>query len=66
VSFFSYQADGALYAEGVPLSRIASEHGTPCYVYSRAALESTYREFIDAGAGHDIRICYSVKAISRS
>ena len=62
MSFFSYQADGALYAEGVPLAQIASEHGTPCYVYSRAALESTYREFADAGAGRNVQICYAVKA----
>src|SRR5262249_39131546 len=45
VSFFSYHADGALYAESVPLSDIAARHGTPCYVYSRAALEARYREF---------------------
>jgi diaminopimelate decarboxylase len=64
VSFFSYKADGALYAEGVALSDIASSHGTPCYVYSRAALESRYREFRDACAGRDAKICYAVKANS--
>jgi diaminopimelate decarboxylase len=64
VSFFSYQADGALYAERVALADIASRFGTPCYVYSRAALESTYREFQDACAGRDAQICYAVKANS--
>jgi diaminopimelate decarboxylase len=64
VSFFSYQADGALYAERVPLADIAARHGTPCYVYSRAAIESTYREFEEAGAGRDVAICYAVKANS--
>jgi diaminopimelate decarboxylase len=64
VSFFSYQADGALYAERVPLARIAAEHGTPCYVYSRAAIESGYREFEAAGAGRDVAVCYAVKANS--
>jgi diaminopimelate decarboxylase len=64
VNFFSYQADGALYAERVPLADIASRHGTPCYVYSRAALESTYREFREACAGRDAQICYAVKANS--
>jgi diaminopimelate decarboxylase len=64
VSFFSYQADAALYAEGVPLSHVAARHGTPCYVYSRAALESTYREFAAAAAGRNVGICYAVKANS--
>ena len=40
--------NGELHAEGVPLSRIADQHGTPCFVYSRAALESNFRAFDDA------------------
>lgn len=64
MSFFSYQADGALYAEGVPLAGIAARHGTPCYVYSRASIESTYREFESAGARGDVAVCYAVKANS--
>jgi diaminopimelate decarboxylase len=63
VNFFSYR-DGALCAERVPLSAIAERFGTPCYVYSRAALESAYREFEQACAGRDALICYSVKANS--
>ena len=43
---FAYR-DGELHAEGVPLSAIAARFGTPCYVYSRAALEGAYREFDD-------------------
>ena len=35
--------DGVLHAEDVPLPAIAAQHGTPCYVYSRAALETAYR-----------------------
>ena len=31
--------DGELHAEGIPLSRIAAEVGTPVYVYSRGALQ---------------------------
>ena len=34
--------DGELHAEGVPLAAIAERFGTPCYVYSRAALEGAY------------------------
>ncbi len=37
--------DGELYAEDVPLARIAEEVGTPVYVYSRATLERHARVF---------------------
>ncbi len=63
MNFFSYQ-DGTLCAEKVPLASIAARYGTPCYVYSRAALESAYREFERASAERDVLICYSVKANS--
>jgi len=64
VSFFSYHADGTLYAEDVPLSDVAAQYGTPCYIYSRSALETKYREFAAAGAGREVEICYAVKANS--
>jgi diaminopimelate decarboxylase len=63
VNFFSYR-DGTLCAEEVPLVAVAERFGTPCYVYSRAALQSAYREFEQACAGRDTLICYSVKANS--
>jgi diaminopimelate decarboxylase len=63
VNFFSYR-DGALRAEDVPLAAIAAQFGTPCYVYSRAALQSAYREIEQACAGRDVLICYAVKANS--
>ncbi len=53
---------GTLHVEDVPLTLIAAEFGTPCYVYSRAALESAYRAYDAALAGHDHLICYAVKA----
>lgn len=55
---------GELYVEGVPLSVIAERHGTPCYVYSRAALTAAYRAFDGAFAGRDHLVCYAVKANS--
>ena len=55
---------GVLHAEQVPLDDIAQRFGTPCYVYSRAAIEDAYREFAAAGAGRRVEICYSVKANS--
>ncbi len=61
MSQFQYR-DGALHAEQVPLARIAAEFGTPCYVYSRAALTSAWRDFDAAFAGRDHLLCYAVKA----
>lgn len=55
---------GELAAEDVPLSRIAQAVGTPCYVYSRAAIEHAYRQFRDACEGRDVLICYALKANS--
>src|SRR5262249_52873481 len=55
---------GELYAEGVPLAAIAAQFGTPCYVYSRRALEARYRSFDDAFAGIPHLVCYAVKANS--
>ena len=63
MNFFDYR-NGSLHAEDVDLTQIASQFGTPCYVYSRAALESRWRAFDDAFAGHDHLVCYSVKANS--
>ncbi|HJY78320.1 MAG TPA: diaminopimelate decarboxylase [Burkholderiales bacterium] len=60
---YSYR-DGVLHAEDVPLDDIARRFGTPCYVYSRAAIESAYGEFARALQGRDSLICYSVKANS--
>lgn len=54
--------NGELHAEAVPLSRIAQDYGTPCYVYSRAALDAAYQQFNRAFAGHDHLVCYAVKA----
>ena len=57
-------AQGELHVEGVPLSRVAREFGTPCYVYSRAALTDAYAGFSQAFEGRDHLICYAVKANS--
>jgi len=60
---FAYRS-GALCAEEVPLEDIARRFGTPCYVYSRAAIEGAYGEFAQALSGRDTLLCYSVKANS--
>lgn len=58
---FAYRG-GALFAEQVPLEDIARRFGTPCYVYSRAAIEGAYRAFTDELSGRPALVCYSVKA----
>ncbi len=61
--YFHYRQD-RLFAENVPLADIAQRFGTPCYVYSRAALTDGYRQFEAALGKRDHLICYAVKANS--
>jgi len=58
---FTYR-EAELYAEQVPLSLIGEDHGTPCYVYSRAALQTAFHAFDDALAKHPHLVCFAVKA----
>lgn len=60
---FNYRND-ELLAEDVPVERIVKQHGTPCYVYSRATLERHWRAFDSAFGDHPHLICYAVKANS--
>ena len=57
-----------LRVEGVALTGIAARFGTPCYVYSRAALTAAYAGYRDALQAHGLAdrslICYAVKANS--
>jgi len=56
--------NGELHAEQVPLSTIAAEYDTPCYVYSRTAIEAAWLTLDTALADHPHQICYAVKANS--
>jgi len=56
--------DGRLHAESVPLEELARRFGTPCFVYSRAALEGAFRALAAPLAGRDHLICYAMKANS--
>jgi diaminopimelate decarboxylase len=58
------RVNGELHAEGVALTGLAARFGTPCYVYSRSALEGGFRAFDDAFAGTDHLVCYAMKANS--
>lgn len=57
-----HERNGILHAEQVPLTTLAERHGTPAYVYSRAAIEARYRAFNEALAGHAHQIHFAVKA----
>jgi diaminopimelate decarboxylase len=56
--------NGTLHAESVALTDIASRFDTPCYIYSRAALETALDEFQQELVDVDSLICYAVKANS--
>jgi diaminopimelate decarboxylase len=60
---FSYR-NGELFAEAVPIARIAEAVGTPFYLYSAGALRGQYRAFAAAFAPDTPMICYAVKANS--
>jgi diaminopimelate decarboxylase len=60
---FPYR-DGKLYAEDVAVGEIAAAYGTPCYIYSRAALEAAFGAYRHALADCEHLICYAVKANS--
>jgi len=57
-------ANDAKCVEGAALAGIAERHGTPCYVYSRAALTAAFEAYRAALASRSARICYAVKANS--
>src|SRR5438874_4432617 len=60
---FHYR-DGHLYCEGVDLTRIAREFGTPTYVYSAETILDHYARLDAALASLDHLICYAVKGNS--
>ncbi len=60
---FTYR-NRRLHAEDVDLSAVAEQVGTPCYVYSRAAIEERFRAFDNTFGARDHLVCYAVKANS--
>ena len=61
--FFHYRA-AELHAEGVSLAELGKELGTPLYVYSRGALATAWAAYQDACVGHDVLVCFGMKANS--
>ena len=60
---FEYR-NGELHAEGVALSSISEQYDTPCFVYSRAAIEQAYDAWDSALDGVPHLVCFAVKANS--
>ena len=56
--------DNALYLEGVRLDDLARTHGTPLFVYSKAAMLAALAAYQKGFAGRRARICYAMKANS--
>ena len=63
MDYFEYR-NGELFAEGVPVRRIALEVGTPAYIYSLATLKRHYRVFDQAFARLPHLVCFSIKSNS--
>ena len=60
---FAYQ-EGNLCVEQVRLADLAREHGTPLFVYSKAAMLAALAAYQRGFAGRKARICYAMKANS--
>ena len=56
--------DGNLFIERTSLATVASQFGTPCYVYSKAAISNNFLAYQSALAEKEHLICYAVKANS--
>ena len=61
--FVAYQG-ASLQVEGVALSALATEHGTPLFVYSKASMLAALAAYQRGFAGRDAQICYAMKANS--
>ncbi len=61
--FVAYRGD-ALYVEDVALDALATTHGTPLFVYSKAAMLAALAAYQRGFAGRNAQICYAMKANS--
>ncbi len=59
---FVHRRDGRLWVEDVDLSELARRHGTPLFVYSKAAMLSALAAYRRGFAGRSAQVCYAVKA----
>ena len=61
--WFQYRGQN-LYAEDLALADLAAQHGTPLYVYSRAALRAAWQRYAIAIQGRNALVCFGMKANS--
>jgi diaminopimelate decarboxylase len=61
---FVHRQDGQLCVEGVSLHELARQHGTPLFVYSKAAMLAALAAYQRGFAGRRSQICYAMKANS--
>lgn len=59
--YFHYQAEN-LYVEDIAVTDICKQYGTPCYIYSQAALINNWQTFSAPLATAKYKIFYAVKA----
>jgi diaminopimelate decarboxylase len=59
--FFKYRA-GELFAEDVPVKKLAEKYGTPLYIYSYRTLFRHFKAYDDAFNAYPHIICFAVKA----
>ncbi len=59
-----HRQEGELWMERVPLAQLAQQHGTPLFVYSRAAMLDALAAYQRGFAGRRATICYAMKANS--
>ncbi|MEO6847847.1 MAG: diaminopimelate decarboxylase [Chthoniobacterales bacterium] len=60
---FHYQ-NNSLYCEKVSLTKLATEHGTPLYVYSATTIRENFRRLDKALGELDRMVCFAMKANS--
>lgn len=60
---FQFKND-TLHAEEVSLKQLATDFGTPLYVYSRHALKDAWESYAVAAQNRDVLVCYGMKANS--
>ncbi|WP_022662894.1 diaminopimelate decarboxylase [Paucidesulfovibrio longus] len=63
MNHFEYRK-GELFAEEVPVRKLAEEYGTPLYVYSASTIRRHFKAFDSAFDGLAHMTCFSVKANS--
>jgi diaminopimelate decarboxylase len=63
MDFLNYQ-NGRLLADKIPISELASQYGTPLYVYSAPYIIKQFHAYEQALANRKHLVCYAVKANS--